>query len=413
MAWAVIGLCGRSCAAERLLLADGTAVEANLAEAGDDGKLAFDADGKRWTPAGKDLVRWGRFAPVGNARLAVLAGGDLVVCRASKLRSDMLELATAQFGELRVPRTAALGLIVKPPVDSTDADRLIESITRHAPAESPEKAGTLDRVTFDRVTLDNGDVVEGNVTALDEAKLTLRTDARAIDLDIERVRSLAFAGEGKRDKRHAELRYVVGTSDGSRITASSIALADAGLEAIPAWNAKLTIASEHVAAIQTLGGRAVYLSDMQAAGYKHVPYLATAWPLAVDRSVGGGRLRADGRAYLKGLGMHSAASATYLLDKPYRRFEAELAIDDSVYDADASATRQRPARGSVVFRIYADSGDGQWKLRHASETIRGGDAPTPVSVDVRGAKRLSLIVDFADRADEYDRAAWLDARWVE
>jgi hypothetical protein len=36
-----------------------------------------------------------------------------------------------------------------------------------------------------------------------------------------------------------------------------------------------------------------------------------------------------------------------------------------------------------------------------------------VSVDLSGAKRISLIVDFADRADEWDRADWLDARLVE
>jgi hypothetical protein len=112
--------------------------------------------------------------------------------------------------------------------------------------------------------------------------------------------------------------------------------------------------------------------------------------------------------------MHSAASATYALDKPYRRFEAELAIDDSVFGDAESATRDgRPSRGSVIFRVYIDDGDGTWQLRHTSETIRGGDKPTSVSVDLGGANRISLIVDFADRADEWDRADWLDVRLVE
>jgi hypothetical protein len=38
--------------------------------------------------------------------------------------------------------------------------------------------------------------------------------------------------------------------------------------------------------------------------------------------------------------------------------------------------------------------------------------PVPVSVDLGGAKRLDLVVDFADRADELDRANWLNARLV-
>ena len=45
--------------------------------------------------------------------------------------------------------------------------------------------------------------------------------------------------------------------------------------------------------------------------------------------------------------------------------------------------------------------------------IRGGMAPVPVDIDVSGAKRLSLIVEFGDRGDELDRANWLDARLVE
>jgi len=36
----------------------------------------------------------------------------------------------------------------------------------------------------------------------------------------------------------------------------------------------------------------------------------------------------------------------------------------------------------------------------------------PVWVDLEGVKRLDLIVDFADRADELDRADWLRARLI-
>jgi hypothetical protein len=33
-----------------------------------------------------------------------------------------------------------------------------------------------------------------------------------------------------------------------------------------------------------------------------------------------------------------------------------------------------------------------------------------VSVDLTGAKKLELVVDYADRADVLDHADWLDAR---
>jgi NPCBM/NEW2 domain len=35
-----------------------------------------------------------------------------------------------------------------------------------------------------------------------------------------------------------------------------------------------------------------------------------------------------------------------------------------------------------------------------------------VSFDLKGARGLTLTVDFADRGDQLDRAVWLDARLV-
>ena len=120
------------------------------------------------------------------------------------------------------------------------------------------------------------------------------------------------------------------------------------------------------------------------------------WPYHADRNVTGGRLRCGGRLYLKGLGMHTAARLSYALDQSYRRFQAELGVDDSTSGG-----------GSVRFRVLVDG-----RQKHTSETIRGGAAPVPISVDVTGAKRLDLIIDFADRADQLDHADWLNARLV-
>ncbi len=61
----------------------------------------------------------------------------------------------------------------------------------------------------------------------------------------------------------------------------------------------------------------------------------------------------------------------------------------------------------MIFRVLVDGQE-----RFTSPIVRGGDAPLPVSVDVRGAKKLELLVDYADRADVLDHADWLDARLV-
>jgi len=107
-------------------------------------------------------------------------------------------------------------------------------------------------------------------------------------------------------------------------------------------------------------------------------------------------LRVDGRTYLKGLGMHSASRITFALSEPYRRFQSALAVDDLAEGG-----------GSVAFRVFVDG-----QVRYSSPVIRGGQDPLPISVDLAGATRLDLVVDFAERADELDRADWLDARLI-
>jgi hypothetical protein len=77
-----------------------------------------------------------------------------------------------------------------------------------------------------------------------------------------------------------------------------------------------------------------------------------------------------------------------------------VAIDDSADD-----------RGSVTFGVYVLR-DGKLVEAYKSGIVRGGDAPQAVSVDVAGAQGLTLVVDYADRGDEMDRADWLDARLI-
>jgi hypothetical protein len=194
---------------------------------------------------------------------------------------------------------------------------------------------------------------------------------------------------------------VVGLRDGSLVYADAVR-GDAKDLAVELSNG-VNLSGGSVAdvvALQSLAGRFVYLSDLEPAAYRHVPYLDIEWPYERDRNVVDGPLIVGGQRYLKGLGMHSAARLTYRLDGTYRRFDATVALDDSAEE-----------RGSVTFGVYVSRG-GQWQEAYQSGVVRGGDAPQSVSVDLRGAEGLTLTVDYADRGDELDRADWLDARFI-
>jgi hypothetical protein len=156
-----------------------------------------------------------------------------------------------------------------------------------------------------------------------------------------------------------------------------------------------------VAFLQPLSPRVTYLSDVQTIGFKHVPLLDWQQDYANDRSVTRSRLRASGRAFVKGIGMPATSRLAYDIPEGAKQFEAEIAIDD---DAGRS--------GSIVFRVFLEASGQPWKPAFESKILRGGDGLQNVRVELGDARRLALVADMADHGDQRDWADWLNARFV-
>ena len=131
------------------------------------------------------------------------------------------------------------------------------------------------------------------------------------------------------------------------------------------------------------------------------PLFDVPWPYVRDRSVSRGQLRHGGHVFLKGLGMHSDSRLAYAVAAQYAWLDAELGID-----------QRAGSNGSVIFRVYVQDADGAWSKAYESDVIRGSGPLVPIHVDIRGAVRLALIVDSADRLDVWDHANWINARLV-
>lgn len=111
------------------------------------------------------------------------------------------------------------------------------------------------------------------------------------------------------------------------------------------------------------------------------------------RSVDGNSLTIAGKSYAHGLGTHAYSEMHIKLDGVGRRFSARAGLDDEVLGA-----------GSIVFVVNVDDKE-VWR----SPVMRKGDAAVPVSVDLTGAKVLSLLVEDAGDGIDYDHADWADA----
>lgn len=339
--------------------------------------------GSKRTMAAADLACWGTCREPARGPLVLLADGGVLAADVSAADKERLTAESDLLGTLKLPLEVLAGVVLRLPADRAQRDLLVERVAR-ATGES------------DRVLLDNGDEVTGLIEAVADGKTHIRADAGPLDVPLRQSVALVL-NPGLRQKPAATARTAwVGLSDGSRLLVTRLASEGPRLALTTAAGPTCKVELKNVVFLLPLGGRAVYLSDLKPAEYRQQPYLDLPWPYHADRNVTGGLLRCGGRLWLKGLGVHSAATLTYALDGAYRQFQAELGIDDST-----------GGRGSVVFRVLVD---GQSK--YSSGPVRGGAPPVPVSIDLAGAKRLELVVDYGEQADVLDHADWLGARLV-
>jgi alpha-galactosidase len=111
------------------------------------------------------------------------------------------------------------------------------------------------------------------------------------------------------------------------------------------------------------------------------------------RSVDNAPLTLKGVVYPHGIGTHANSHFTVDLKRAATRFTAMTGVDD-----------ERKGYGSVTFQVWVDG-------KKAAETgvMHGGDEPRLLSVDLTGARRLSLLVGDAGDGIYDDHADWAGA----
>jgi hypothetical protein len=386
-----------------LMLAKGPRVAATLFSASAAGGMNFTIEGRPRRVSADELVAWGSPSePRATVQLLLADGG--IVCLANDPRptteQDHLMAVSNTFGRFRIPLKKVAGILLHCPIDPQCRDRLATRLDPRTSLRAPATDAAAGN--HDRLLLENGDEFHGRVIALVDGAAEFEAELGPLTVELERVTAIAFHPLPGSNSAPAGPRLLVGFADGSVLHAQSIQVTASvtklnfGAAIQPLAADETPVFIQPVGGAQPVGGTAQYLSDLPVVSYKHIPYLGLPREYRLDANAEGTRLRASGTIYPKGVGMHSAARLTWALKKPYRRFQAELAIDE-----------QTAGRGSVVFRVFSGS-----REVFKSPTVRGGEPPLPISVDIRDARQLSLVVDYGDRADVLDRADWLNARLV-
>jgi hypothetical protein len=389
--------------------------------------------------AAKDLAYWGRYREVDQGQKILLTDGSLIRADVLLLDNKQVVLGDAtglgrgQWDESILPREALSAIVYQPPAGAAAFDRFRASLWD-------------DSLHADRLLLQGGESISGTLLAAPKsgrhaaegvkpgAEVFLIARASVLEpLSIPAGKVIAFRNHMVVSGRSTAGGAWLGLADGSLLNARSIAVK--GDEVAIALGAggtlKTTLAGrddpdkrfwDAVEFVQPAAARVEWLPHKKSLGYKHIPFLSVERELGIHQNVLGTRLRAGGATYLHGLGMPSTSRVAYEV-AGYRKFAAELAIDDAA-----------GRKGSVVFRVLLQGAVGNavpgvprttdtpgsgksdptaWTTAYESPIIRGGDSPLPISLDLKGAQRMALIIDFADRGDECDWADWLNARLTE
>ncbi|MFW6163951.1 MAG: NPCBM/NEW2 domain-containing protein, partial [Planctomycetota bacterium] len=236
------------------------------------------------------------------------------------------------------------------------------------------------------------------VQAFDPKGVRFRSDLLGeVNVPFERLKTLVFAAQSGAAPTAPDGVYAVVHADDGTVVAGTIGgLTEGRLGLEATFGGELSLALDRLLRIEFRGGRLVFLSDLEPAEVRETPFFDLVWHWRRDRSVDGNPLRIGERTYRKGLGMHSRCELTYALDGGYRRFLADVGLDEEIGD-----------KGNVDVAVLVDG-----KAKFERQGVTGRDAPIPVDVDVEGAKTLTLRVGFGRDFDICDHADWGHARLI-
>ena len=312
---------------------------------------------------------------VGVARGELLGGDgeelDLRLAGGSRLRLQIEELAS-----LRVPGRVPSDW-TQPIVAGESGDRLYRT-----------RGLGLDRI-------------DGTVEGFDAEGVTMDTQLGSKSFPWREVAALFVEvfEEEEAPRTDASAAVVVDLFDGTRLPGRLLRLSADGVELETRGGCGLRLAPEVVAEVFFLDAGLAFLSELEPASEVATsPFgddLGMSWPVRRDRSTTGGPLRAGGRIWSRGLGVHAPSRVEYSLGGAWSGLRGSVAVDDEVLHL--------PARGSVRFRIHGD-GELLWE----SAVLRGGDEPVAFpELDVEDVQTLLLEVDMAEELHAGDRADWL------
>jgi len=254
------------------------------------------------------------------------------------------------------------------------------------------------KVRRDVLLLEGAKPVRGTLVAMSDKGVTFdsKTLGGKVDLTLSDIQGVVFITTIRKEKR-AEGGPLVKAylTDGARICGALVGATGQNIRLKSAALGVLTLSLDELESLYVLHPDVVFLSDLDPAEVRETPLFDRfLYPWQRDRSLEFKRhIMVHGRIFWKGISCHSRCELIYDLGREYEAFCALAALDE-----------EARGEGNVDMAVFVD-GKKAWEKK----SVTGAERETFLRVDLKGAKKMRLLVDFGRKLHILDRAVWADA----
>jgi len=317
-----------------------------------------------------------------------LADGSLLRARRFTVQTGLATIVLVGGTPIRIPTASIAVVHLKEPTDAIEQQW--EEIRRM------NVAGDV-LVVRKGQSVDYLDGVLGDIT--DEV-IHFRLDNQIVPIRRRKVDGLLYYRQA--DPEYVESMCRMIGHDGTELAMRTVALVNGRFQLESLAGFQWTPPAGMIDWFDFSAGKIQYLGDLVPESAEWTPYfglppgarsvLQFGLPRR-NKALEGGVLRLGGKQYEKGMALRSRSEVTYRLPGRFRVLSAVAGIDDRM-----------EGRGHVHLVIR---GDGRTLY---DQTLSGTDEPRALKIDIRGIKKITILVDYGADADVADHLDLCDAR---